>query len=152
MFLSMDTSMRYKEFEGGREYLVRLENGRDWRAQIEEFADEEGIDAGWFNGMGACKDATIWFYDQETKEYLPKEFDEPFEVAMAVGNVSFLDGERFAHTHVLLTREDGSTVGGHLDSATAFAGEVYVRELEGRVEREHDSEVTDLDLWSDDSL
>lgn len=148
----MDTSMRYRQFEGGREYLLRLENGRDWRGQIEDFADTEGIDAAWFNGMGACKDATVWFYDQDTKEYLPKSFDEPFEVAMAVGNVSFLDGERFAHTHALLTREDGSTVGGHLDSATAFAGEVYVRELEGRIQREHDPEVTDLDLWSDDSL
>jgi predicted DNA-binding protein with PD1-like motif len=42
-------------------------------------------------------------------------------------------------------------VGGHLDSATAFAGEVYVRELEGSVEREHDA-TTDLDLWSDGSL
>lgn len=143
--------MPHRRFEGGREYLLRLEHGRDWREQIEELADEEGIDAAWFNGMGAATEATIWFYDQDTKEYLPKTFDEPFEVAMAVGNVSFLDGERFAHTHVLLTREDGSTVGGHLDSATAFAGEVYLRELEGRVEREHD-EVTDLDLWSDGSL
>jgi len=143
--------MPYRRFKGGREYLLRLEKGRDWRGQIENFADEEGIDAAWFNGMGAATDATVWFYDQETEEYVPKGFDEPFEVAMAVGNVSFLDGERFAHTHVLLTREDGSTVGGHLDSATAFAGEVYVRELEGRVEREHDAE-TDLDLWSDGSL
>ena len=103
--------MPHRRFEGGREYLLRLEHGRDWREQIEELADEEGIDAAWFNGMGAATEATIWFYDQDTKEYLPKTFDEPFEVAMAVGNVSFLDGERFAHTHVLLTREDGSTVG-----------------------------------------
>ena len=143
--------MPHRRFEGGREYLLRLEHGRDWREQIEELAEEEGVDAAWFNGMGAATEATIWCYDQDRKEYMSKTFDEPFEVAMAVGNVSFLDGERFAHTHVLLTREDGSTVGGHLDSATAFAGEVYLRELEGRVEREHD-EVADLDLWSDGSL
>ncbi len=146
------TDLRYREVESSGEYLLRLENGRGWREQIEEFADAEEIDSAWFNGMGACEDAVIWFYDQETKEYLPRVFDEPFEVAMAVGNVTWLDGERFAHTHALLTREDGSTVGGHLDTATAFAGEVYVREFSVGVERAHDPEVTDLDLWSDDDL
>ncbi len=150
--MAEQTDARYRKLEPGGEYLLRLENGRDWRLQIEEFADELEIDAAWFNGMGASKDAVIWFYDQESKEYLPKEFHEPFEVAMAVGNVTWLDGERFAHTHVLLTREDGSTVGGHLDSATAFAGEVYVRAFEDRVERAHDPTVTDLDLWSDSDL
>jgi hypothetical protein len=102
--------------------------------------------------MGAATDAEIWFYDHDVKEYTSMAFDEPVEVAMLVGNVSFLDGERFAHTHALLTREDASTFGGHLNRATAFAGEVYVREFDHRIEREHDAAVTDLDLWSDASL
>ncbi|MFW5928875.1 MAG: PPC domain-containing DNA-binding protein [Halobacteriota archaeon] len=146
------TDARYRELDVDSEYLYRLENGLDWREQIEGFAEEVDAELAWFNGMGACTDAVIWFYDQETKEYLPKEFDEPFEIAMAVGNVTWLDGERFAHTHVLLTREDGSAVGGHLESATAFAGEVYLRSFTGSVERAHDPEVTDLDLWSDGDL
>lgn len=144
--------MKYREMESGREYLLRLEHGRDWRRQIEELADREEVDAAWFNGMGAATDAEIWFYDHDDKEYLPVEFSEPFEVAMLVGNISWLDGERFAHTHALLTRRDGEAIGGHLNRATAFAGEVYLREFDHRVEREHDAAVTDLDLWSDASL
>ena len=138
--------MDYQRVEGGREYVARLEHGRDWREQIEAFADAEGVDAAFFFGLGAVQNATLLFYDQDTQEYDPVEFDEPFEVTAAVGNVSRLDGERFAHTHVTLSREDGSMVGGHLDAATTFAGELYVREFDAHLERAHD-ETTDLDLW-----
>jgi predicted DNA-binding protein with PD1-like motif len=138
--------MDYQEVEGAREYVARLEHGRDWRGQIEEFAAEEGIDAAFFMGLGAVQDATLLFYDQDRQEYEPITFEEPFEVVPALGNISWLDGERFAHTHVALSRANGSTVAGHLDAATTFAGELYVREFEAQLEREHD-EVTDLDLW-----
>jgi predicted DNA-binding protein with PD1-like motif len=45
-----------------------------------------------------------------------------------------------------LSRDDGSVVAGHLDTATTFAGELYVREFDTELERAHD-DVTDLDLW-----
>jgi predicted DNA-binding protein with PD1-like motif len=138
--------MDYLEVEGDREYVARLENGVGWREQIEGFADDEGIDAGFFVGLGAVEDATLFFYDQDEQEYDAVEFDEPFEVVPAVGNISWLYDERFAHTHMTLSREDGSVVAGHLDEATTFAGELYVREFDATLERDHD-DVTDLDLW-----
>ena len=138
--------MDYREVEGAREYVARLEHGVGWRSQIEAFADEEGIDAAFFIGLGAVRDATLLFYDQDEQEYDDIEFDEPFEVVPAVGNISWLYDERFAHTHVTLSREDGSVVAGHLDEAMTFAGELYVREFDTELDREHD-EVTDLDLW-----
>jgi len=138
--------MDYREVEGAREYVARLKNGVGWRSQIEAFADEEGIDAAFFIGLGAVRDATLLFYDQDEQEYDDIEFDEPFEVVPAVGNISWLYDERFAHTHMTLSREDGSVVAGHLDEATTFAGELYVREFDTELDREHD-EVTDLDLW-----
>ena len=138
--------MNYQRVEGGREYVARLEHGRDWRGQIEAFAEEEAIDAAFFVGLGAVSDATVHFYDQDEKAYAPVEFDEPLEVTTALGNVSHLGEDRFAHTHVTLSRPDGSMIGGHLDSATVFAGELYVRELDAHLEREYD-EVTELDLW-----
>ena len=139
--------MDYQEVEGAREFVCRLDHGRDWRGQIEAFADDRGIDAAFFVGLGAVQDARILFYDQDEGEYYPEAFDEPFEVVPAVGNVSWLGEERFAHTHVTLSREDGSTVAGHLDAATTFAGELWVREFDAVLEREHDP-VTDLDLWA----
>jgi len=138
--------MDYLEVDGAREYVARLEHGRGWREQIEAFADEEGIDAAFFIGLGAVQDATLLFYDQDDQEYDDVEFDEPFEVVPAVGNISWLYDDRFAHTHMTLSREDGSVVAGHLDEATTFAGELYVREFDAELDREHD-ETTDLDLW-----
>ena len=138
--------MNYREVSGGREFVARLEHGADWREEIESLADEAEIDAAWFVAMGAVRDATIWYYDQSEMEYREVEFDEPLEVAACVGNVSWLDGERFAHTHAVLSRRSGQTLAGHLDSATVFAGELYVRAFEDELRREHD-EPTDLDLW-----
>ncbi|MFT4946972.1 MAG: putative DNA-binding protein with PD1-like motif [Natronomonas sp.] len=138
--------MDYEEVQAGREYVARLDHGKDWRGQIEDFAEDEGIDAAFFVGLGAVQNATLQFYDQETQEYESIEFDEPLEVVPAVGNISWLSDERFAHTHVALSRPDGTTVAGHLDTAATFAGELWVREFETTLEREHD-EVTDLDLW-----
>lgn len=138
--------MDSQRVDGAREYIARLEHGRDWRGQIEDFAETKGIDAGFFFGLGAVQDAKISFYDQTDHEYNAVEFDEPLEVTTALGNISHLDGERFAHTHVTLSRPDGSMVGGHLDTATVFAGELYLREFDTHLEREHD-DVTGLDLW-----
>jgi predicted DNA-binding protein with PD1-like motif len=138
--------MNYREVSGDREFVAGLGHGEDWRAEIESLAADEDVDAAWFVAMGAVQDATIWFYDQSELEYREVEFDEPLEVAACVGNVSWLDGDRFAHTHAVLSRESGQTLAGHLDSATVFAGELYMRTFEDELRREHD-EPTDLDLW-----
>ena len=138
--------MDYREVATASEFVCRLANGADWRGEIESLADEEEIDAGFFFGLGAVQDAEVMFYDQSRQEYDAVAFDEPLEVAACVGNVSWLDGERFAHTHAVLSRPDGTALAGHLDAGTVFAGEVYVREFDTELQREHD-DVTDLDLW-----
>ncbi|SDL92280.1 hypothetical protein SAMN04487949_0185 [Halogranum gelatinilyticum] len=138
--------MNYREVTASREFVARLEHGADWREEIEEFAAREGIDAAWFTAMGAVQDAEIWFYDQDDQEYQSVSFDEPLEVASCVGNISLLDDGHFAHTHAVLSRRSGQALAGHLDSATVFAGEVFLRAFDEPLEREHD-DVTDLDLW-----
>jgi predicted DNA-binding protein with PD1-like motif len=141
--------MHYREVEATREFVVRLETGRDWRGEVERLADEEDLDAAFFLGLGAVTDAEVWFYDQDEGEYRSVTFDEPLEVAACVGNVSHLDGERFAHTHAVLSRASGQALAGHLDAATVFAGELYVRAFDEPLERAHDA-TTDLDLWLND--
>ena len=138
--------MDYRSVETTEEYVCRLDHGADWRAEIESLADEEAIDAAFFYGLGAVEDAEVWFYDQDDREYRSVFFDEPLEVAACVGNVALLAGDRFAHTHAVLSRRNGQALAGHLDGGTVFAGEVYFRAFAEPLEREHD-EVTDLDLW-----
>jgi predicted DNA-binding protein with PD1-like motif len=138
--------MNYREVESSREFLVSLDNGADWREEIEEFAELEGIESAWFNAIGAVQDADVWSYDQAEKEYRSVTFDEPLEVAACVGNVALLDGEPFAHTHAVLSRRSGQSLAGHLNAGTVFAGEVYIRAFDESLVRERD-DVTDLDLW-----
>ena len=138
--------MDYREVETTREYVCRLDHGRDWRTQIEAFADEQAIDAAFFQGLGAVEDAEMFFYDQERQEYDAVTFPEPLEVAACIGNVSHLDGERFAHTHAVLSRPDGAALAGHLNSAIVFAGELHIREFDTKLQRQYD-EATELDLW-----
>jgi len=138
--------MNYRAVETDAEYVARLECGADWRDEIERLADEVNADAAWFTALGAVQDATLWFYDQEACQYEAIEFDQPLEVASCVGNVSLLDGDRFAHTHAVCSDPDGTAVAGHLDAATVWAGEVYMRVFETELERTYD-ERTQLDLW-----
>ena len=138
--------MDYRSVETVGEYVGRLETGADWREEIESLAAAVEADSAWFTALGAVQDAEVWFYDQTEKRYDPVEFDEPLEVAACVGNVSWLEGDRFAHTHAVLSRPDGTAVAGHLNAGTVFAGEVYLRAFDTTLDREHD-DVTDLDLW-----
>ncbi|QFU84596.1 PPC domain-containing DNA-binding protein [Natronorubrum aibiense] len=142
--------MEYTAVDSTREYLARLETGADWRGEIEALARTEEIEAGWFNAMGAVQDAEIWFYDQDEQEYGSVTFDEPLEVAACVGNVSTLDDDVFAHTHAVLSRRDGETLAGHLESATVFAGEVHLRAFAEPLVRQPDDR-TGLDLWLNES-
>ena len=138
--------MDYRPVETTAEFVCRLDHGADWRGEIESLADAEDIDAAFFYGLGAVEDAEVWFYDQDRQEYDSMVFAEPLEVAACVGNVSWLDDERFAHTHAVLSRPDGEAIAGHLNSATVWAGELYVRAFDTKLDRVHD-EPTDLDLW-----
>lgn len=138
--------MHYTEVEPAGEYLARLETGRDWRNQLEELAAAVDASAGWFTALGAVRDAELWYYDQQAGEYQPITVETPVEVAGCVGNVSLLDGERFAHTHAVLSDDTGRTLSGHLNRAETFAGEVYFRAFETDLVREY-HEPTDLDLW-----
>jgi hypothetical protein len=138
--------MHHRELQVDADYLLRLDHGADWREELEAFAARHGIEAAWFSGMGAVQDADVWYYDQSATEYRSVTFDEPLEVAACVGNVSLLDGEPFAHTHAVLSRESGQALAGHLDAATVFAGEVRLEAFAEPLTREHD-DATDLDLW-----
>ena len=138
--------MNHRTLDAGREFVAGMDHGADWRGEIEDLAADAGVDAGVFLGLGAVQDAELYFYDQNEKEYDAIEFDEPLEVAACIGNVSWLDGDRFAHTHAVCSREDGSTIAGHLNAGTVFAGELYLREFDAHLEREHNG-ATELDLW-----
>jgi predicted DNA-binding protein with PD1-like motif len=61
------------------------------------------------------------------------------EVAACAGNIAQIDGDEltpYAHTHAVLAQADGSVVAGHLNAATVFVGEVYMRTFDTDFTRE----------------
>ena len=138
--------MQYQAVDTASEFVCRLDHGADWRAEVEGLADDEDLDAAFFYGLGAVQDAEVWFYDQDRTEYDAVTFDEPLEVAACMGNVSWLDGERFAHTHAVLSRPDGAALARHLTSATVRAGERHGRGFDPHLEGTHDGP-TALHRW-----
>jgi len=117
-----------------------MEPGEDWRAEIEAMFEAAEGNAAWFSAFGGVKAAEVSFYDQSDCSYGPATFDEPMEVASCTGNIARIgdDGPSYAHTHAVLARANGELVAGHLNAASVFVGEVYLRTFDVALTRKAD--------------
>lgn len=123
-----------------------LDYGGDIVSQLKDFLENNKIRCGFINGIGAIKNAEIGYYDQKSKEYIKRRFDERAEILSLTGNVSLHDGEIFPHLHVILGYNN-RIYGGHLFGGEVFACEVFVIELEGNPPRREKDPQTGLNLW-----
>jgi len=122
-------------------FILRIHRGEEAVEEILSFCDEKNINAAWVSGLGACDRTEISYYDLSAKEYKRKMIDEECELLNLTGNIAFADGKRMLHAHVTLSRSDYSTIGGHLHSIQiSGTGEIHISRLEGKFERELDSE------------
>lgn len=136
-----------KDFNFNRIIQGRLFKGDEIISEITKILKEKSINSGLISGIGAVSKAKIGYYDQKTRQYMSKEFCEPMEILSLKGNVSLKDGEPFAHVHIILSKEDYTTIGGHLFEAVVFAFEFEIIELHGKsYERGYDED-TGLFLW-----
>ena len=140
--------MKARQYEFGRVFLGRLAHKSDLIEGITSFCADNGLNAAFLSAIGALTMATIGFYDQEDRTYKTISIEEPLELASLTGNLSLKEGKPMVHAHVVLSKDDGEAVAGHLMSPTiVFAGEVFAAELRGEpLEREFD-ETTGLTLW-----
>ena len=110
--------MRYKllnEFNGSRTFMLVFDKGDATMEQLLNFAEEQTVVGASFVGLGAFREATLAFYDRNTKEYAPIPVNEQTEVLNITGNVALYDDRPRLHAHATLSKPDGSTIGGHLN-------------------------------------
>ena len=141
--------MMSREYSGGEVIAGRVPKGEDLLQWITRLCEEKMVESGVLSFIGAVSSASLLFYDQARKEYLPlAPVTEPMEIVSGSGNVSLRDGKPFVHAHIILSSRDGVCIGGHLSTgATVFACEFSIIRLEGSaLVREHDEE-TGLWLW-----
>ena len=74
-------------------------------------------------------------------EYQKKNIQEDLEILNVAGNIAMVDGEPFAHLHIILGDKNYNTIGGHLFSARiSVTCEVFIRALDTVLKREFDEE------------
>jgi hypothetical protein len=107
-----------KAFRSKEGYLLRLERGEEIHESFVRFAEEHGLKGGVVQGLGAVENAELGYYDLDRRAYDRREVPERTEILSLNGNLCRRDGKPFLHAHVILMREDGSLVGGHLFRGT----------------------------------
>jgi len=96
-------------------YVLVLDNGDEAVGCIQGFAREKGIVAAQLTGIGAFSDTMLGFFDWETKDYRKIPVKEQVEVVSLLGDIALgADGHPTLHPHVVLSRADGTAMGGHL--------------------------------------
>ena len=129
-------------------YVIRMDRGEEIIAALTAFCAQEGVKLASVEALGAADHVVIGLYDVGAKQYHRHAFDEPMEITSLLGNVSTKDGETYLHLHINLCREDMSVIGGHLNECRISATcEMFVRRLDGAVERKLDEAVTGLNLY-----
>ena len=129
--------------------MTRLTKGADLVEEIGRVARENGLRKASVQVIGALTGARLAYYIQADQRYVDHEVDECVELLAGLGNVSIKDDDIFVHLHLTLSREDGTTTGGHaMDGCTIFAAECVLTPVEGKdLVRRHDA-ATGLYLWS----
>jgi hypothetical protein len=131
-------------------YMGRLPYESDLIKKLTEIVKEKEVEAGKVTVIGAVKQGTISFYDQDKQEYMDKKFDKEMEIVNCTGNISLKDGEPIIHAHISFGDEEGKIFGGHLAPGTIiFAGEYIIEEFDGEPFKRGKDKVTGLPLWEE---
>lgn len=105
-------------------YMVSIRNKSSIVEALTHFIQSQNIQAGEVTGIGAVSEATLRFFNPDTKNYIDKTFTEQMEVTNISGNVSVIDDKPMLHLHITLGREDYTALAGHLlDAKIRGAGE-----------------------------
>lgn len=109
----MKSKLLHQE-NGQRTFALIFETGDEAVAGLVEFAVANGLKASHLTAIGAFRDATIGYFDWQSKKYQKIPVNEQVEVLSLIGDIATKDGKPALHAHAVLGRSDGSTRGGHL--------------------------------------
>lgn len=102
------------EIGGEKVYCVVFAKGDEVLSGLTDFAIRYKVEAAHFTGIGAISGATVGWLDLSQKAYRPIHVDQQVEVLSMIGDVATFNGKPIVHAHLVMGRQDGSTVGGHL--------------------------------------
>ncbi|HEX2030069.1 MAG TPA: PPC domain-containing DNA-binding protein [Actinomycetota bacterium] len=101
-------------------FVVVLEPGEEVVAGLTGFAAEQGVTAARVSGIGALSEVTFGFYERDRKDYDRMTLAEQVELLSLLGNLTVTDEGPRLHAHVVVSRTDGTALGGHLFHASVW--------------------------------
>ncbi|WP_211229704.1 PPC domain-containing DNA-binding protein [Olivibacter sitiensis] len=115
-------------------YIVSVQDKSSILDALTDFVVTQKIQAGQITGIGAVNEATLRFFNPETKKYVDKTFQEQMEVSNLSGNISEVEGKPMLHLHITLGKSDYTALAGHLlDAKIRGAGEFFIYPLDNHV-------------------
>jgi len=125
--------MTVKEFapSAGKTYKISFKAGDDVMSGLYRFAAAHPMVQAQLSGVGGTGAAVLAWYDPKVGAFKRIAVDEKCEISGVTGTITTdARGRPNVHLHLVLTRSDGSTVSGHLISATVNPIlEVFVTDL-----------------------
>ncbi|MGE5170541.1 MAG: PPC domain-containing DNA-binding protein [Rudaea sp.] len=124
-----------------RTWALVFEAGDEVVSTLQAFAEQRHLAAARFTAIGAFREATLGYFDWESKAYAKIPVREQVEVLALVGDVT-LDGDvPKIHAHVVVGKRDGTAHGGHLLAARVRPTlEVMLTEAPAHLRRSFDPE------------
>lgn len=131
---------RILQDQAQKTYAVVLETGDDVMPTLLRFARDHRLSGSHFTAIGAFRNAVLGYFEWDRKDYKRIPVDEQVEVVALIGDIALDEnGEPALHAHVVLGREDGTALGGHLlDAIVRPTLEVIVTESPAHLCRRHD--------------
>lgn len=126
---------------GARTFAVIFDTGDEVSGGLLRFAKENRLSAAQLTGIGAFQDAVLGYFQMEKKDYKRIPVREQVELVSLIGDVALDEnGVPKIHAHVVVTRQDGMALGGHLLEAHVRPTlEVIVTESPAHLQRRHDA-------------
>jgi predicted DNA-binding protein with PD1-like motif len=131
--LGPSPGLKVQEFApgAGKTYKLSFRAGDDVMGGLARFAAVHPMSQGVLTGVGGTGAAVLAWYDPKARAFKRIEVDEKCEISGLVGTIApNAQGKPNVHLHLVLTRQDGSSVSGHLISARVDPVlEVFVTDL-----------------------
>src|SRR5512142_3508968 len=100
-----------------RTCVLVFETGDEVVSTMQAFAAAQRLAAARFTAIGAFREATLGYFDWESKAYEKIFVREQVEVLALVGDVTLDHEDPQVHAHVVVGKRDGTAHGGHLLAA-----------------------------------
>ncbi len=103
------------ESAGVRTYQLVLAPGTEAVGAISEFVTANHIESAHFEGLGACTDAVLAYWDPSDHNYHKKQYRQQMEIVSVFGEFAPTSGDGAGlHAHMAVAFADGTVHGGHL--------------------------------------